>query len=212
MRCGCQIDQQMPHQVVVTKGLLGIEYGAYGVEYSAQRNERDELPRGVTHEEREEEDDGPPHHQIDRQADGGYRASAERLVEYAEDHHHPLQDEDQPPLPATYHRQCHGGVAARDGDVDEDMVEDVEYLLVARVVQHRVVERRDEKHHKQTNAKEAHAKAHQCRAALHEAIYGRKGCCEQHQDAHHTVGDGVAHLFAKCRDVDLCHSFRGWGI
>ena len=204
---GGQINQQMPHQMMVLKRLLGIEYRPDGVEHATQRDERDELPRGVAHEEREEEDHGPSHHQIYGQADGGNRATAERLVEDAEDHHHPLQDEYQPPLPTAYHRERYGGVAARDGDVDEDVVEDVEYLLVARVVQHRVVKRRDEEHQEQTNAKDAHAKTHQCRAALHEAIHSRKGNGQQHQDAHHAVRDGVADLLAECRDINLCHRF-----
>ena len=209
---GGKINEQMPHKMVMLERLLGIEYRPDGVEHSAQSNERDKLPRCVAHEEREEEDHGPPHHQIYRQADGGNRAAAERLVEDAEDDHRPLQDEYQPPLPTAYHRERYGGVAARDGDVDEDVVEDVEYLLVARVVQHRVVQSRDEEHQEQTHAKHTHAKAHQRRAALHEAIYGCKGNGQQHQDAHHAVRDGVADLLAECGDINFCHRFSTFMI
>ena len=47
--------------------------------------------------------------------------------------------------------QRDGRVAARDGDVDEDMVEDVENVLVLRLRIHRVVERRGEEHQEDRN-------------------------------------------------------------
>ena len=125
--------------MVVTKSLLGIEYGAYRVEQTTQCNQCDKLPRGVAQKEREEEYHCPAHHQIYRQAHGGYRAAAQRLIEDSENHHHPLQDKYQPSLPATNHRQRNRRIATRNGEVDEDMVEDMEDIFVARVVQHRVV-------------------------------------------------------------------------
>ena len=48
VRCRGKIYQKMPHQMVVTKSLHSIEYGTYGVEYSAQSDKEDKLPRGVT--------------------------------------------------------------------------------------------------------------------------------------------------------------------
>ena len=62
--------------MMVAKSLLGIEYGAYRVEQTAQRNQRDKLPRGVAQKEREEGDYGPAHNKVYREADGGNRASA----------------------------------------------------------------------------------------------------------------------------------------
>lgn len=37
---------------------------------------------------------------------------------------------------------------------------------------------------------------------------GSKGQSQEHEDAHHAVGYGVAHLLAKCGDIDFSHSFR----
>ena len=193
--------------MVMLERLLRIEYRPDGVEHATQRDERDELPRGVAHEEREEEDHGPSHHQIYCQADGGNRATAERLVEDAEDHHYPLQDEYQPPLPTAYHRERYGGVATRDGDVDEDMVEDVEYLFVASVVQHRVVESRNQEHHEDADAEYRYSHHAQYIApAVGVAPYRCKGHSQQHQDAHYAVGDAVTHLLTECGDINFCHN------
>ena len=35
-----------------------------------------------------------------------------------------------------------------------------------------------------------------------------KGQSQEHEDAHHAVGYGIAHLLAKCGDIDFSHSFR----
>ena len=162
--------------MVVAKSLLGIEHGAYRIEQTAQRNQCDKLPRGVAQKEWEEEYNGPAHHQIYRQANSWYRAAAQRLIEDSKNHHHPLQDKYQPPLPATDYRQRYGRIATRNGEVDEDMVEDMEDIFVARVVQHRMVERRDKEHHKNAHAEDTNAKGHQQIAvAMRVAPHRRKG-------------------------------------
>ena len=87
------------------------------------------------------------------------------------------------------------------------MVEDVEYLLVACVVHHRVVERRNEKHQKDRYTEDAYAKAGQHITTELVTPHRRKGQSKEHQYAHHAVRYGVAHLLTKCRDINLCHSF-----
>ena len=207
MRGGGKVYQQMPHQMVMTKSLLGVEYRANGVEHTAKGYVSDKLPRGVTQKQREEEYNGPAHHEIYRKADGRYGASAERLIEDAEDNHRPLQDEDEPALPATDDGERYGGGAARDGYIYKYVVEDMEYLLVACVVHHRVVERRDEEHQKDRYAEDAHTYAGEYAAAMQKTPHRRKGQSKEHQDTHHAVRDGVAYLLAKCGNVYLCHKF-----
>ena len=143
MRRCSKIYEQMPHQMVMAKSLLGVEYCTYCVENSAQRNERYESPRSVTQKQREEEYDGPAHNQINRKTYGGYRATAERFIKDTKNHHHPLQNEYQPTLPATYYRECNRRIAARNGNIDKYVVKDVKNLFVTRVVQHRVIKCRD---------------------------------------------------------------------
>ena len=203
-RCG-QVYKQMPHQVMVAERLLSIEHSTHGIKDSSEGYERDKLPRGVTNEERKEKYDGPAHNKVYSQAHSGYRSAAQGFIKYSEDHHHPLQDKYQPPLPATDDRQSHGGVAARNGYIYKYMVEDMEYLLMARVVQHRVVERRDQEHHKEAHAKETNTEREQRIATRRVTVRRSKGQSQEHQDAHHAVGDGVAHLLAKCRDIYFCH-------
>ena len=194
--------------MVMTKSLLGVEDRANGVEHSAQGYVGDKLPRGVTQKQREEEDNGPAHDKIYRKADGRYRAAAERLIKDAEDDHRPLQDEYEPTLPATDYGERYGGIATRDGYIYEYMVEDMKYLLVARVVQHRVVECRDEEHQKDRDAEDADARARQHVATtMLKTPHRSKGQCKEHQDTHNAVRDGVAHLLAKCGNVNLCHRF-----
>ena len=205
MRRRGKINQKMPHQVVMTKGLHSVEHRTYGVEYATQSDIEDKLPRGVIQKEREEKYHGPAHNKIYGKAHSRYGATAERLVKHTEDNHRPLQDEDQPPLPAADDRQCHGGVAARNGYIYKYMVQNVEYLLVARVVQHRVIERRDEEHHKDRDTEDADAKAGQHITTVLKTPHRRKRQSKKHNDAHHTVRDGIAHLLTKCRDINLCH-------
>lgn len=193
--------------MVVTESLFGIENSTYRIKHSAQRNQRDKLPRGITQKEREEEYHSPTHHQIYRQTDGRDRAATQGLIEDAEDHHHPLQDYDQPPLPTSDYGQGYGRIATRYGEVDEDMVEDVEYLFVASVVQHRVVESRNQEHHEDADAEYRYAHHAQYIApAVGVAPYRCKGHSEQHQDAHYAVGDAVTHLLTECGDINFCHN------
>ena len=86
------------------------------------------------------------------------------------------------------------------------MVEDVEYLLVARVVHHRVVERRDQKHQEDRDAEDAYTKAGQHITTELVTPHRRKGQSKEHQYAHHAVRYGVAHLLTKCRDINFCHN------
>ena len=151
-----QIDQQVPDHVVVAESLPGIKPRAERIEHAAQRDQRHERRRSVADEQRQEEDDRPAHDQVDGQTDGRYRLSGERLVEHPENHHRPLQDGDEHPLPAADDRQRDGRIAARDGDVDENMVEDVENLLVLRLRVHRVIERRGEEHQEDRNDENRH--------------------------------------------------------
>ena len=129
--------------MVMAKSLLGIEYCTYCVENSTQRNERYESPRSVTQKQREEEYDRPAHNQINRKTHGGYRATAERFIKYSKNHHHPLQNEYQPTLPAPDYRERNRGIAARYGNIEKYVVKDVKNLFVTRVVQHRVIKCRD---------------------------------------------------------------------
>ena len=167
--------------MVMAKSLLCVEDSANRVEYSTQGYEGDKLPRGVTQKEWEEKDHSPTHHQVYRQAHRRYRATRKRFVENAENHHHPLQDENQPALPAPNYRERDGRVAACDGEIDEYVVENMKNLLVACVVKHRVVERRNQKHQKQANAEDAHAKCHQHIAA---AIAIRPSCRKRNSQQH----------------------------
>ena len=205
MRCRGKINQKMPHQVMVAKGFFGIEHSTHGIKDSSEGYERDKLPRGVTNEERKEKYYGPAHNKVYSQAHSGYRSAAQGFIKYSEDHHHPLQDKYQPPLPATNHGQGYGGITARYGYIYKYMVEDMENLLVACVVQHRVVERRDQEHHKEAHAKETNTEREQRIATRRVTVRRSKGQSQEHEDAHHAVGDGVAHLLAKCRDIYFCH-------
>ena len=56
-----QIYQQVPHEVMITKSLFGVEPRTDGVEYSARTNQREEWGRAVVPEEREEDHDHPTH-------------------------------------------------------------------------------------------------------------------------------------------------------
>ena len=205
MRRSGQVYKQMPHQVMVTERLLSIEHSTHGIKDSSEGYERDKLPRGVTNEERKEKYYGPAHNKVYSQAHSGYRSAAQGFIKYSEDHHHPLQDKYQPSLPATNYGQGYGGITACYGYIYKYMVEDMEYLLVARVVQHRVVERRDQEHHKEAHAKETNAEREQRIATRRVTVRCRKGQSKKHQYAHHAVRYGVAHLFAKCRDIYFCH-------
>ena len=205
MRSSGQIYQQMPHQVVMTKGFFSIEHSTHGIKDPSEGDERDKLPRGVTNKERKEKYYGPAHNKVYSQAHSGYRSAAQGFIKYSEDHHHPLQDKYQPSLPATNYGQGYGGITACYGYIYKYMVEDMEYLLVARVVQHRVVERRDQEHHKEAHAKETNAEREQRIAARRVTVRRSKGQSQEHQYAHHAVGDGVAHLLAKCGDIYFCH-------
>ena len=212
VRCGGEVDQQVPHQVVVAEGLHRIKNCANGVEHTSQGDERDKLPRSMLDEQWQEEYHSPTHYHIYSKADGRNRASAQRLVEDAEDHHHPLQDKYQPTLPTSDHRKRHRRVATRNGEVDEDVVEDVEDILVTCVVQHRVVERRDQKHQKYADAEDRNAhRAQHVAVAVCEAPHRRKGQCKQHDDAHHSVRNGVSNLLAKRWDIEFfCHKKKSF--
>ena len=194
--------------MVMTKSLHSVEDRTNGIEYATQRYIGDKLPRGVTEKEWEEEYYGPTHNKIYSEAYGRYRATTERLIEDAEDDHRPLQYEDEPALPATNDGERYGCVAARYGYIYKYMVENMEYLLVARVVQHRVVECRDEEHQKDRDAEDADTYAGQhITTTLQKTPHRSKGQCKEHQDTHHTMRDGVAHLFAKCWNINLSHRF-----
>ena len=96
-----QIDQQVPYHVVVAESLPGVEPRAERIKHAARGNQRQQRRRRLPHEKRHEKYDRPPHDQIDRQAEGGNRLARKRLVEDAEQHHRPLQDGDEYPLPAA---------------------------------------------------------------------------------------------------------------
>ena len=82
----------------------------------------------------------------------------------------------------------------------------MENLFVAGIVQHRVVESRDEEHQKEAHTEDTHPKAHKRIATtLGVAPHRSKRHGQQHEDAHNAVGYGIADLLAKCRNVNLYH-------
>ena len=153
-------------------------------------------------EEREEEDDRPPHDQVDRKADGRDRTPRERLVEDAEKHHRPLHDGNHDALPAPDDREGDGGVAAGNGHVDEDVVEDVEHLLVARLRIHRMVERRGEKHQEDRDDehRDRNGRQHGLGIVCIDPHGGKRQGCER-RTGHHAVRKGVGDLLAQRGDV-----------
>ena len=200
----------MPHHVVIAEALAGVEPCAERVEQAAQRNERHEGRRSVADEQREEEDDRPAHDQVDSQTDGGYRFAGQGFVENPENHHRPLQDGDEHPLPAADDRQRDGCVAARDGDVDENVVEDVENLLVLRLRVHRMVERRGEEHQEDRNDENRDRDRGQNPSGImHIGPHGGERKGQQRQKRHHAVRHGIADFLADRRHVNclfLVHS------
>ena len=68
----CQIYQQVPHEVVIAKTLLGIEPRTDSVEYATRTNQRQEWGRGTPPKVREEDYNHPSHNQIYRKADRWY--------------------------------------------------------------------------------------------------------------------------------------------
>ena len=64
-----QVDQQMPHEVVVLKALFGIEPGTKGVEDSTPANQRKKWGRGVVPKKREEDHNHPTHYEVNSKAD-----------------------------------------------------------------------------------------------------------------------------------------------
>ena len=76
MRRSGKVNQQVPHQMMMTERLHSVEDRTDGVEHTAQSYEKYKLPRGVAQKEREEEDYGPAHNKVNREADSGDRASA----------------------------------------------------------------------------------------------------------------------------------------
>ena len=127
---GGDVYHQMPHKVVVLKSLLCVEPCADCVEYSAGGNEYKQREGGVSQKERKEENYSPSHNQINRQTDSRNRALGERLVEYSEQHHNPLNYHNQNTLPATYNCQSDRSIRACNGEVYHNVVEDLKYLLV----------------------------------------------------------------------------------
>ena len=109
-----------------------------------------------------------------------------------------------------YDHQRDGRVAARDGDVDEDMVEDVENVLVLRLRIHRVVERRGEEHQKNRDHENRHRGRRQNPVGImHIGPHGGKRKRRERQKRHHAVGYGIGDLLADGRHVNLlflCHS------
>lgn len=89
-----QIYQQVPHEVVISKSLLGIDGCADGVEDASCANQCQKWGRGVVPKEREEDDNHPAHNQIDGEANRRYRAFSQRLVEDAKQDHNPLNNND----------------------------------------------------------------------------------------------------------------------
>ena len=60
----CDIYQQMPHEVVISKSLLGVDNSSDGIEDSSSANQHQEWGRGVVPKEREEDDNHPAHNKI----------------------------------------------------------------------------------------------------------------------------------------------------
>ena len=84
----------MPHKVVISKTLLGVENSTQSVEDSACANQRKKWGRGTLPKEREEDDNHPAHNQINRKANRRNRTLRQRLIEYSEQHHNPLNNND----------------------------------------------------------------------------------------------------------------------
>ena len=172
-----------------------------------------QLRRCVAQEERQEEENRPPHDQIDGQAHGRERTPRERLVEYPEEHHRPLQHGDEHALPPADDREGNRGVAAGDGHVDEDVVQDVEDRLVLRGGIHRVVERRGEEHEEERDDEDAHRNAGQHRLRVVQiGPHRREGEGAERQKRHHAVGDGIGNLLTQRGKinsiVDAQHGFQ----
>lgn len=199
-----QIDQQMPDHVVVAESLPGVEPRAERIEHAARGDQHQQRRRCLPDEKRHEENDRPPHDQIDRQAEGGNRLARKRFVEDAEQHHRPLQDCDEDALPASDHRQRDRRVAPCDGDVDEDMVENMEHGLVFRGRIHRMVERRSEKHQEDRNHENTHRHRRQnAVGVMRVSPYGRKRKRHEGQQRHHAVRDGIGDLLPYGRDINI---------
>ena len=140
--------------MVVAETLLGIEGCAYGVADATRANQREKWGRGLLPKERDEDYNHPTHNQIDGEANRRNRTLRQRLVEDAEQHHNPLNHNNQHTLPTANHAERDRGVGASNGEVDHYVVEYVEYRLVLRLGLHRVVERRAEEHQKDADDKD----------------------------------------------------------
>ena len=199
-----QIDQQVPDHVVVAESLPGVKPRAERIEHAARGDQRQQRRRRLPHEKRHEKYDRPPHDQIDRQAEGGNRLARKRLVEDAEQHPRPLQDRDEDALPPSDHRQRDRRIASGDGDVDENMVEDMEHGLVFRGRIHRMVERRSEKHQEDRDHENAHRHRRQnAVGVVRVGPHGRKGKRHERQQRHHAVRDRIGDLLPHGRDISI---------
>jgi hypothetical protein len=63
-----QIDKQVPHKVVVSKTLLGVEDCTERVEDSARTNQRKKWGRGLFPKEREEDYNHPDNNEVNGKA------------------------------------------------------------------------------------------------------------------------------------------------
>ena len=63
-----QVDKQVPHEVVISKTLLGVENSSQGVEDATSANQRKKWGRGTIPKEREEDNNQPTHDQINSKA------------------------------------------------------------------------------------------------------------------------------------------------
>lgn len=63
------IDQQMPHEVVISKPLLCVEYCANGVADATCANQRKKWGRGVVPKKRKEDYNHPTHYEVNSKAD-----------------------------------------------------------------------------------------------------------------------------------------------
>ena len=63
----CEVDEQVPYEVVVSKALLGVEPSTDGVEDAACTNQHQKWGRGVVPKEWEEDHNHPSHNQVNCQ-------------------------------------------------------------------------------------------------------------------------------------------------
>ena len=64
----CEVDEKVPHEVVILETLLRVDGCTDGIEDSARTNQHKKWGRGVVPEEREEDDNHPAHNQVDGEA------------------------------------------------------------------------------------------------------------------------------------------------